>query len=271
MSFSSEIKERLCAENGLCSQCQKAEIFAMLEFSGHKSENEIYINTENEAVADRLMDYMNEKASLERNARNYRIKIQDIDISCDIERECCKSAYIRGAFLSGGSVSSPEKNYHLEFATMNEAAAKKLARLLSDDGFFPKQASRKGYTVVYFKDCDSIAELLGYMGEGVAGLKMFEKQIEKQVRNDINRIVNCENANTNKLAKAASKHIHAVNMIKKSGAWEKLPDVLKEMGEIRCQYPVDSLKELGERLEPPIGKSGVNHRLNRILEFADNL
>lgn len=275
MSFSSDIKNRLCLAQFECSECAVAELEGIIGFQGHKTEEVIKFHTESASVAKRLEEdiyaVLNISVKPKLQSRNYYTEIEKKEIHSNKDSECCRNAYIRGAFLGGGSVNDPDKNYHLEFASKNEEEVQKLYNLLEEVGFLPKKTLRKGYSVVYFKDCDSIAEILGRMGEGIGGLKMFETQIEKQMRNDINRLVNCENANTDKLAKAASKHIYAIEKLKKSGAWEKLSENLREIGEIRCDYPEDSLKELGEKLNPPIGKSGVNHRLNRIMELAENL
>lgn len=276
MSFSSDIKIRLCSVPFDCGECAKAELAGLVGFAGHESGNTIRFNIESEAVAKRLesdiFDVMHTKTGYAvQSAKSYHIEVKKQLPPYKEENECCRSAYIRGAFLGGGSVNSPDKNYHLEFASKNAAEAERLYAVLEKSGFTPKKTMRKGYTIVYFKDCDSIAEILGLMGEGIGGLKMFETQIEKQMRNDINRLVNCENANTDKLAKAASKHIYAITKLQKNGMWAKLSGGLREIGELRCQYPEDSLKELGERLNPPIGKSGVNHRLNRIMELAEDL
>ncbi|MDD6485156.1 MAG: DNA-binding protein WhiA [Clostridiales bacterium] len=275
MSFSSEIKARLCGAEFVCSDCAASEFCALIGFAGHEESGAMGFNTENEAVARRAGDnaksLTGQEVKIKKNTKNYHIELFKLPQKQKPKHKCCRKAYVRGAFLGGGSVNSPEKDCHLEFATKHEDSARELAAILEHDGFLPKLTSRKGYTIVYFKDRDSIADLLGYMGEGAGGLMMFEKQIEKQVRNDINRLVNCENANTNKLAKAASRQIYAVEKIQKANRWSELPEVLQEIGNLRCKYPEDSLKELGEKLSPPIGKSGVNHRLNRIIEFAKDL
>ena len=184
---------------------------------------------------------------------------------------CCASAYIRGAFLGHGSISDPKKGYHLEFITKNTNEADFLCNLLFLGGLTPKLMQRKSYVIVYIKEANQIADLLGLMGDTTDAFELFGVQIEKDMRNNINRKVNCENANANKVAKAASKHIFAIKKIKSAKKWHELPDTLKEIGDLRCRYPEDSIKVLGERLDPPIGKSGVNHRLERILQIADTL
>ena len=170
-----------------------------------------------------------------------------------------------------GSAADPSRNYHLEFSVRDKAEAEFLKELITDAGFSAKITERKGNYVLYMKGCEDIADILGYIGAPMAALILFEVQVEKEMRNNVNRRVNCENANTDKMAKAASKHIFAIEKIKEYKKWDKLPEVLREIGELRIEYPEDSLKELGEKLEPPIGKSGVNHRLNRILRISEEL
>ncbi len=184
---------------------------------------------------------------------------------------CCMASYIRGAFLGHGSISDPKKAYHLEFITKSANEADFLCNLLFLGGLTPKLMQRKSYVIVYMKEANQIADLLGLMGDSADALELFGVQIEKDMRNNINRQVNCENANANKVAKAASKHIFAIKKIKAAKKWHELADTLKEIGDLRCRYPEDSIKALGERLDPPIGKSGVNHRLERILQIADTL
>ncbi len=184
---------------------------------------------------------------------------------------CCASAYIRGAFLGHGSVSDPQKSYHLEFITKNANEADFLCNLLFLNRLTPKLMQRKNYVIVYIKEANQIADLLGLMGDSADAFEFFGVQIEKDMRNNINRKVNFENANADKVAKAASKHLVAIKKIKLAKKWHDLPDTLKEIGDLRQRYPEDSIKKLGERLDPPIGKSGVNHRLERILQIAEML
>lgn len=284
MSFSSDIKDKLCMVEMSCPMCTVAETAGILNVAGHMSEAKFKFKTENNAVVKRTaMDIENAfgiRAKISETARSKSIIIDDRfevenisgGVSGDVTPfECCKASYLRGAFLGGGSVSDPNKSYHLEINTKSLDEAKKLLELIGGYGFMPKMTERKGSLVVYLKGCDGIADFLGLIGAPVGALELFTVQVEKEMRNNINRQVNCENANAEKMAKAASKHIFAIERIKKAGRWDKLPDVLQEIGELRCMYPEYSLKELGESLDNPIGKSGVNHRLNRIIEYARQL
>lgn len=287
MSFSSDIKEALVKIPFDCPNCAAAETAGMLRISGKLAEDRIKFTTENRAVAGRLERNLAEgfgicpKARERDGAKAYQIVIEDIFAVENIgERitagdvmpfSCCRASFVRGAFLGGGSVSNPEKNYHLEFDARDKSEAEFLRDTLKTDGFASKVTYRKGRYVVYVKECETIADILGYIGAGKSALEMFTIQIEKEMRNSVNRRVNCENANADKAARASGRHLVAIRKIAAAKKFDKLPDVLREIAELRMEYPEDSLKELGEKTNPPIGKSGVNHRLNRILELADNL
>ena len=182
--------------------------------------------------------------------------------------DCCKEAFIRGAFLGGGSLVDPEKNYHMEFVTRTAVLADKLAEIMDFYGVRAKTIVRKDSFVVYVKESDAIAELLGVMGAGKAMMELYNIKIEKELRNTVNRQVNCDSANMGKITAAAKLQCDAIRRIIAGGRFGKLPDTLKEIAVIRLDNPDISLKELGEMLDPPIGKSGVNHRMKRILEAA---
>ena len=285
MSFSSQIKEKLCKTEYSCGGCALYETAGALMFGGIAEEGNVRFSTENRAVAGRIKDDISSSFGIDLNiiqgTRTYRIETTDTyqtENICggilpggSIPFSCCRASFVRGAFLGGGSVTDPQKGYHLEFDTKNKKCAEYLKEILAHDNFDARITNRKGYHVLYIKDSERIADLLGYMGAPQGAFELFSIQIEKEMRNNINRRVNCENANTNKAAKASSKHLFAIKQIKAAKKWDKLPGVLKEIGELREEYPEDSLKELGEKVNPPIGKSGVNHRLNRILDIAENL
>lgn len=285
MSFSSDIKEKLCSVPYECSRCGIYEISGALLFGGSFDKKGIRFATEHGEVAKRVRDGIYScfgiKADILQVSKMSRIEISDtyqtenigggISLEGDIPFSCCRASFLRGAFLGGGSVTDPKKGYHMEFNTRYEKCAKALQKILAADDFSAKITSRKGYYVIYIKGGEEIADILGFMGAPQGAFEMFNLQAEREMRNDINRRVNCENANTNKAAKASSKHLFAISKIRKAKKWDKLPDVLKEIGQLREEYPEDSLKELGEKTNPPIGKSGVNHRLSRILEIAENL
>ncbi len=193
------------------------------------------------------------------------------DINTILPFECCGISFIRGAFLGGGSISNPNKSYHTEFDTKEEKYAKELLFVLEEAGIGAKMTERKGIFVVYIKDFNSVTAVMSKIGADFAALELYNASIEKEIRNDINRMVNCESANMRKLGTAASEQIRAIEKIASSVGLDALGDTLKEMAYLRLEYREDSLVELGQRLAPPIGKSGVNHRLKRIMEFAEKL
>lgn len=287
MSFSSDIKKSLSEIPLKCQNCVIAELAGILRISGQISDNRIKFTTENKSVANRVTRNLSESFGFnysswqKSGARTHQFLIEDIfaveNISERIMSEdimpfsCCRASFVRGVFLGSGSVSNPEKSYHLEFDLRDKSDAELLQEILADNGFESKITYRKGHHIVYIKECETIAGVLGYIGAGKGALDMFTIQIEKEMRNSVNRRVNCENANADKAARASGKHLVAIRKIIEAKKFEKLPEVLREIAELRMEYPEDSLKELGEKTDPPIGKSGVNHRLNRILEFAENI
>ena len=280
MSFSSEIKERLYNVKTGCKSCAAAELSGLLCFSGAISENGLHFSTSNKCVADRLAEDMDECFGITPNISRkggsgaFIFSSEDPKLLSALssisyaESLCCQNAFVRGAFLGSGYISDPQKSWHLEFDTKIHEQALFLQKILAMRNVHSSITVRKDRCIVYIKDCDSIADVLAIIGADTDALGLFDIQIERRMRNDINRRINFESANLNKSAKASAKQIHAVKKIKQSGKWEKLPDVLKEIGELRIENPEANLKELGEMLDPPIGKSGVNHRLNRLLNIA---
>lgn len=188
-----------------------------------------------------------------------------------IKHDECTRAFIRGAFLGGGSISDPEKNYHMEFVTNNEDFAESLKNLINSLGFNCKIVARKSNYVVYLKESEQISDLLSIIGAHNALLSLQNTKIVKEMRNNVNRIVNCETANLSKTVNAAVRQVENINLIQDTMGIDSLPENLQEIARIRIEYEDMTLKELGEMLNPPIGKSGVNHRLRKIEEIANNL
>lgn len=188
-----------------------------------------------------------------------------------LEKRCCKRSYLRGAFLGGGSVSDPEKTYHLEFVSHSLIHSESLRDLINSFGLNAKIVERKGNYVIYLKEGDQVVDLLNIIGAHSALLNLENIRIYKQMRNDVNRIVNCETANLGKIVDAAIRQIDNIKYIEGTIGLEKLPANLQEIAQLRLGNPEASLKELGNMLNPPIGKSGVNHRFRKIEEIANNL
>ena len=188
-----------------------------------------------------------------------------------IKDEECKRAYIRGAFLGGGSISNPEKTYHLEFVTHDNDYANELSALINTYKLNSKVIQRKNSFVIYVKEGEQIVDLLNIIGAHNALLELENIRIMKEMRNNVNRIVNCETANLSKTVNAAVRQVESINLIQSEIGLDRLPKNLKEVARLRLAYPDESLKELGAMLNPPVGKSGVNHRLRRIEKIADEL
>ena len=188
-----------------------------------------------------------------------------------VQHVCCRRAFIRGAFLAAGSISDPEKFYHFEIACASMRKAKQLQGLMASFDVEARIVLRKRYFVVYVKEGSQIVELLQVMEAPVALMELENIRIVKEMRNSVNRQVNCETANINKTVSAAVKQMEDIRYIRDTIGLESLPENLQEMAKVRLERPEATLKELGEALEPPVGKSGVNHRLRKLSLMAEDL
>ncbi len=188
-----------------------------------------------------------------------------------IMQNCCKRAFIRGAFLAAGSISDPERFYHFEIACASEAKAVQLQGLILAFGLDAKIVKRKKYFVVYIKEGSQIVDILNVMEAPVSLMELENIRILKEMRGSVNRQVNCETANINKTVSAAVKQIEDITFIRDTVGFDTLPENLQEIAGLRLSKPEATLKELGEGLEPPVGKSGVNHRLRKLSAIAERL
>lgn len=298
MSFSGNVKEELAAHISLARHCQLAELAALLLFSAGTCEGNMHLrlDTENEAVVRKCFTLLRKTFNIETVMQGKERLIPDDALegkviqalhlngiekeglnlaepvnSLLIKNSCCARAYLRGAFLSVGSMSDPKKSYHLEFVCNEKTQALQLQMILQEFQIEAKIIRRKKYDVVYLKEGSGIVDLLNVMGAHVSLMNLENLRIVKEMRNSVNRRVNCETANISKTVTAASKQIEDILLIRDKYGFENLPDNLRQMAEIRLEYPDAALKELGEYLEPPVGKSGVNHRLRRLSEIADKI
>ena len=185
-----------------------------------------------------------------------------------LEENCCRAAFLRGAFLSGGSVTEPAKRYHLELATSHAQASRELLALLTDMGSQPKQTGRGGCRVTYFKSSGQIEDLLTLMGAPLSAMELMNTRAEKELRNGVNRRVNCEAANLDKAVDAAQEQLRAIRRLYELGRVEDLPAQLKETIILRETYPELTLSQLAEEFDPPITKSCLNHRLRKLTELS---
>lgn len=188
----------------------------------------------------------------------------------NLRKTCCKKAYLRGAFLAGGSVSDPEKTYHLEITSHSHSFSLELSKLLANFKLNAKIIRRKGSYVTYLKEGENIVDFLNIVGAHKALMELENVRILKGMRNSVNRIVNCETANLEKTVNASIRQVENIRYLMDKVGMEKLPDNLKEIAELRLSYSDLSLVELGQLLRPPLGKSGVNHRLRKLDKIAED-
>lgn len=286
MSFSHEVKEELVKHMGSARHCQLAELAAILHFCGQYGRDSegyftIGFQVENATVVKKCFTLLKKTYSIDTDVAIDEEKMQELyvrfgDVNEPVDQvllksTCCRRAYIRGAFLAIGSISAPEKGYHLEFVTANEKKAKQLQDVIQSFGIEAKIIIRKKYHVIYVKESEAIADLLNIMEAHVALMKLENLRILKELRNTVNRRVNCETANINKTLDSSRKQQEDIQLLKEKYGLENLPIGLQQIARIRLEEPEASLKELGEMLDPPIGKSGVNHRLRKLSEMADKL
>ena len=186
-----------------------------------------------------------------------------------VEEDCCKVAFLRGAFLAGGSVTDPEKGYHLELATTHHSVAREGSALVEEVlGFYPKNARRGGGQVLYLKNSEQISDCLTFLGAPVAAMGIMEARLEKELNNKVNRRCNCDEANTSKVVEAAQEQIAAIRILLERMMIDTLPPKLKSAALAREENPESSLTELAAMMEPPISKPAMNHRLHKLVKLA---
>lgn len=308
MSFSSDVKNELYGHISSSRHCQIAELAAMFLFCGRmvrraNRQMSIRLQTENPLVARKCFTLLKKTFNINsdvlvrcvvgRTSRTYCICIQnqeevkrlfgalkigvaaDEQISMLTSNSCCKRAFLRGVFLAAGSISDPEHSYHFELACDSDIQAGAIHRLINSfetgDVLGSKIIKRKRYHVVYIKEGSQIVDILNIMGAHVSLLELENLRVLKDMRNRVNRRVNCETANINKTVSAAVKQIDDIKFLRDNGGFHNLSPALIEMAELRLENPEVPLKELGELLDPPVGKSGVNHRLRKISELAETM
>ena len=285
MSFSREVKEELAGHISPARHCQIAELSALFSMCGQFGRNQdgyyIGFQTENEAVLKKSFTLLKKAFNIEADAMLRKEQIQelydefgDLDKPVNqllIKNSCCQRAFIRGSFLAAGSMSDPSKGYHLEFVCTSMEKAGQLQRVIQEFNIAAKIVIRKKYYVVYLKEGSGIVDILNVMEAHVALMKLENLRILKEMRNSINRQVNCEAANITKTVNAATRQIEDIELIKEQYGFQKLQEPLRQMAEVRLEHPDAPLKELGEYLDPPVGKSGVNHRLRKLSELADRI
>lgn len=296
MSFSSELKEELLRIEPENPCCLLAESYGLMLFGRGFSAKELSISTENKAVALKyqyLVKRLCEKEPclLHATAKKYKVEVEHREdrlrvLSAfgydgterarrlnwsNIQEDCCVGAFLRGAFLSCGTINSPEKNYHLEFVVPHYNLSRDLKKFLENSDFSPKEVRRNGLYVLYFKKTEEIQNLLGIMGASKFVMEFIDVIVYKDIRNNVNRRLNFESANLNKTVNAAMRQIELIEKLQKTDAFSELPDELREIAHLRLENPDYSLKQIGEEMAPPMSRSGVNHRLHRLCDMAEKL
>jgi len=307
LSFSAVTKNELARIVDQRSCCRLAELAALIKMGGSiqiSSGRQVSLNivNENAAVARKIFSLVKDVFGLQtqvlvqrktrlRKNNVYQVRIppqkrmKEI-LDClgmvdqtghlgqaapdDLLRsDCCRRAYLRGVFLGGGSVNTPEGTYHLEVVTTNEKFALAIRKLMKKFHLAAGVSQRKNWHVVYLKESEQIISFLNILGAHSALLNFENARIYKDMRNQVNRLVNCETSNLNKTVNAAVRQIENIKLIRDTLGLDQIPKQLREIAEIRVKYPDASLKELGDFTEPRLGKSGVNHRMRRIEEIAE--
>ena len=296
MSFSSNCKAELCRETLSRRQSALAEAYGVLLYCNTFSAESVRIVTESRDFALRLprlfkkafgFAFDQEPDEEAGGKLTFLIqageKIQKIfsaygasassDVTLHVnfgvlEEESDKLAFLRGAFLAGGSVTDPAKRYHLELTTSHYKVSRETSALLYEVGFSPKELTRNGSSILYFKQSDYIEDFLTAIGAPVCAMGVMEARVEKDLRNGVNRRVNCETANLTKVVDASIDQIAAIKKLGEKGLLEQLPPKLRQTAQLRRENPEATLQELAELLTPPVSKSAMNHRMRKLIELS---
>ncbi len=296
VSFSGGAKAEICRSVPQKRCCAIAECFGILLFCNNFSADGIRIITESREFAHSLpklfmrafdlefdsfpsmessgklvfqiddpekMDEILEVYGFDRNTVSLHVNLPIV------EDDCCKAAFLRGAFLAGGSVTDPGKGYHLEIATTHQSVARETYALMEEMlGFYPKSAARGGGQILYIKQSDLISDCLTFLGAPVAAMGIMEAKLEKELNNKVNRRCNCDEANTSKVVEAAQEQLSAIRVLRSKGLLEQLPAKIQVAAIAREENPEASLIELAAMMQPPISKPAMNHRLKKLVETA---
>lgn len=298
LSFSQKVKTELCRApvQKLC--CARAECYGVLLYGNTFSTREVRIITENPDFAVRLprlfqrafnvqFDVLPEEKSgkmtfqittpekMQRiiNTLGYDVRqmpVLHVNFGL-VEEECDRVAFLRGTFLAGGSVTDPEKRYHLELDTVHAQASREVSALLEEMGFSPRAVLRGGSSVTYFKQSEHIEDFLTTIGAPVAAMDIMTAKVDKEIKNRANRAMNCDMANVNKTLDAAESQMETIEKLRREGKLDTLPNQIRETALLRMANPELSLCQLAEKHDPPITKSCLNHRLRKIMEIGRTL
>ena len=296
MSFSNEVKTELCRWAISPKSCARAEAYGVLLFCHSFTDNEVKIVTGCPAFAQRLPELFKRafRVTFDRKPEGAAQGKETFLITEEgkraaigetlgydpgatlahhinlalLEEDACRTAFLRGAFLAGGSVSDPAKSYHLELCTSHYSVSRELPALLREVGFEPKQTTRKSNYVTYMKSSETIADFLTALGAPLASMELMNAKLEKHLRGSVNRRVNCDSANLDKAVDAALEQVDAIQRYARTRGLDSLPDKLRETAELRMAHPELTLSQLSALFQPPITKSALNHRLRKLMELA---
>lgn len=296
MSFSANVKSELCRPEVEKGCCALAEAMGALLYANTFSADGIRIVTESRDLGLRLprlfrkglgvsFDLLPEEGGSGKLTYTItdREKIRQVFSACGfsaetsvslhvnfalLEKDCCRRAFLRGAFLAGGSVTDPEKRYHLELSTTHWKVSRETGTLLLEMELPAKETERKGSSVLYYKQSEAIEDFLTVIGAPVSAMAVMEAKIEKDWRNEANRKTNCDSANVDKAVAAAQEQLAAIRKLEERAVLETLPEKLQQTAALRREHPETTLSELAELHEPPISKSAVNHRMRKLLALA---
>lgn len=307
MSFNTDVKEELARVDSTCSHCDRALLAALIRIEGTllisgQGRYRLEIVTDAPSVARLTWRLLHEsyglwtelttRRSVLHKTPNYLIDVpvqegltealRDMGVLGDhglelgvapelVAKQCCAAAYLRGAFLGSGFVSDPRGDFHFEITVESQEMADDLAEIMAEKGIRARVMQRRSSFIVYIKSGESILEFLAFVGAHQSALVMENARVVKSVRNDVNRQTNAEIANQKKAAEASVDQIYAMRSVLEAYGVERLPPALREIIRLRVQYPDATLKELGERADPPLSKSAVYHRIRRIEQMAKDL
>ena len=286
MSFSGDVKEELAKKIPQARHCLIAELVGLFHYCGQiggSADGQITLGfaTERESIVrkgftllKKTYNIYTELRSDDKALQDFMTKLGDINEpvnSIIIKNPCCQRAFLRGVFLAVGSINDPSKGYHMEFVCPTKAKAEQIQLVIANFGIESKIIARRNSQVVYLKEGESIVDLLNVIEASNALMEMENTRIFKEVNNTVNRRVNCELSNIRKTIESSSRQVEDILYIKEHYGIDNLPESLAQMAYVRLEFPEAPLQELGEQLNPPVGKSGVNHRLRRLSEFAEKL
>lgn len=298
MSFSSDVKQELCKLNISRRCCAQAEAYGVLLFCNTFHSRQVRIITESPWLKERLpvlfrkafhvtfdvlpqegegkgsflieapekLGIIFEAYGLEKNS-----SVSAHVNFANLEEEHCRTAFLRGAFLAGGSVTDPLKSYHLELATSHFHVGREVPALMQEAGFLPKTTTRKGNYITYFKQSEHIEDFLTAIGAPISAMDMMTAKLERDLRGSVNRRVNCDAANLDKLVAAAQHQIEAIHKLEEHGLLVSQPAKIQEAAKLRTENPELTLSQLAVLCDPPVTKSAFNHRLRKLVELAENI